>query len=294
VTRKKNDGVNLPNAVPEDGYPAGDGPAWISHALGAPGCLEDVERFYSDDGEEAALVLRFANGREQVFRPARIVTTRRLSEVLGALGFPVPYYSPPQLARLGQAIGRVADRHQAQDEDSIAVEYASLVAGWAVDCLRSNVAFVLRGRKGRDVRAAIEHVHRGYVAGSPTVPSIVEPERKVLLAWTVPVRRVIRDRLGTASDGAIGLQLRRAGLARERLAARPVDARRRTHELPVWALSNGWQAVMVRMSLCDGKSGPLSLPPLESVPDLQRVRAGARTHMPRSERSATPNAEGDS
>jgi hypothetical protein len=118
VTRKKSDGINLPNAVPEDGYPAGDGPAWISHAFGAPSCLEDVTRFYSDDGEETALVLRFANGREQVFRPARLVTTRRLSEVLGALGFPVPYYSPPQLARLGQAIGRVADRHQAQEEDS--------------------------------------------------------------------------------------------------------------------------------------------------------------------------------
>ena len=290
MTRKKSGGVALPNTVPEDGYPAGDGPAWISHAFGAPGCLEDVTRYYSDEGDETALVLRFANGREQVFRPARLVTTRRLSEVLGALGFSVPYYSPPQLARLGQAIGRVADHHQAQEEDSSSDDLCSLVADWAATCVAQKPVYLLRGRAGKDVRAAIEFV-RAHRSGL-LVPLVVEPERKTLAAWTVPVRAAIRDQFGTVSDGTIGLQLKRAGLVRERLAARPVRPGARTHELPLWVLYNGWQGIRAPITRQDSGSGPFRAPPLESVGDLQRVRARARTHMTRSERSTTPNAEG--
>jgi hypothetical protein len=285
--RKKDDGVHLPAARPEDDYPDGDGPAWISEALGAPGCLADVVRYLSDDGEETALVLRFTNGREQIFRPARLVTTRRLTETLGALGFPVPYYQPPQLALLGQAIGRVADRATAQEEESSCADLCSLVGSWAVACLRSEASFVLCGRDGTDVRAAIEHI-RSNVRGA-TAPLIVEPARGLLLAWTVPVRAVIRERLGTMSDGVIGLQLRRGGLVRERLAARPIGDRKRTHEMPVWALYNGWQGVELEMPDGDGVSGQLKLAPLESVGDLQHARARGRAHTTRSERSTTPN-----
>jgi hypothetical protein len=288
---KKGNGINLPNATPEDGYPAGDGPAWVSEALGAPGCLDDVTRFYSDDGEEAALVLRFANGREQVFRPARMVTGRRLTDTLGALGFPVPYYSAPQLASIGQALGRIADRKQEQQEDDSGADLRSAVAAWLAACLEKRHVFVLRGRAGRDVRAAIEYV-RSNRSGL-LVPLIVEPTRETLGAWTVPLRAAIRDQLGTVADGVIGLQLKRSGLVRERVAARPVGEGRRTHEMPLWVVYNGWQGVEVPIPHQDWDSGPFKPTPLEGVVDPpSRARPGARTHPIRTERSTTPNAEG--
>jgi hypothetical protein len=55
-----------------------------------------------------------------------MVTTRRLAETLGALGFPVPYYQPPQLAKLGQAIGRVADRDREEEDQSSAADMLSV------------------------------------------------------------------------------------------------------------------------------------------------------------------------
>ena len=261
MTRKKDE-IRLPLPVHEVGYPAGDGPAWISEALGVPGCLDTVIRHLSDDGEETSLVLRFGSGREAVFRPARLVTTRRLSETLGALGFPVPYYQPPQLAKLGQAIGRVADRTQQEEQERSYTQMASLVATWAADCLKSNQGYLLKGRKGIDVRAAIEHVRKGYVGSVLGVPLIFEPQRNVVLVWTVPVTRLIRDRLGTKSDGDIGLALRRAGLTRERLAARPAMSDRRTIEMPVWVVPNGWQGVDVANADQHRQSGPLTLCPL--------------------------------
>jgi hypothetical protein len=262
MTRKKDEGVRLPASVREDEYPAGDGPLWISEALGVPGCLADVSRFLSDDGEETALVLHFTNGKMQVFRPARLVTTRRLPETLGALGFPVPYYQPPQLALLGQAIGRVADRALVQDQQRSWESRVSFLASWAMDCLHSRPSYLLRGRAGVDVRAAIEYVRGGFVRESALVPLIVEPDRKVLLAWTVAVTAAIRDRFGTVSDGDLGVNLRLAELTHERLAARPGAAERGTHELPVWALYNGWQGVEVKMPDEQRESGAVSLCPL--------------------------------
>ena len=286
--RKADDSVHLPPPHVEPDYPSGDGPAWISDAFGAPGCLVGVKRYLSDDGEETALVLLFANGREQLIRPARLVTTRRLTETLGALGFPVPYYQPPQLARLGQAIGRVADRDRAEQEQSSAADMLSLVASWVTASLRTEQTFPLLGRDGVDVRAAIEHVRR-RTSGHQS-PLIIEPSRKLLLAWTVPIRGAIRERLGSASDGTIGLQLQRGGLVRERLAARPVGGERKTHELPVWALYNGWQGVEVDFSLYSSDSATDGPAPLESVGDLLRTRAYGRTCAIDTERSTTPNA----
>lgn len=254
--------IKLPRPVKEDDYPDGYGPAWISEALGAPGCLAAVTRYLSDDGEATSLVLHFANGTEQLFRPARLVMTRRLTETLGALGFPIPYYQPPQLAALGQAIGRVADRARDEQDACSWSDVASLIGSWAADCLRADQSYVLRGRSGADVRAAIEHVRKGHVHGDWRVPLIVEPARNVLLAWTVPVRTVIRDRLGTMDDGDISLQLQRGELKRGRLAARPGPGEKGTVELPVWTLYNGWQGVNVEMPDEHYESGPLRLCPL--------------------------------
>jgi hypothetical protein len=270
TTKRKEDGVRLPASVTENDYPNGDGPAWISEALGAPGCLTGVTRFLSDEGDETSLVLHFANGTEQVFRPARVVTTRRLTETLGALGFPIPYYQPPQLALLGQAIGRVADRTQLDEQERSYAEIASLVASWLGACLQSEV-YLLSGRAGVDVRAAIEHVRRAYVKGA-IAPLIIEPKRVVvrkdgstvtgaLLAWTVPVTAIVRDRLGTKSDGDISLALGRSDVKRARLAARPAPAEQRktNHELPVWVLYNGWQGVEVVMPDGAWESGKAKL-----------------------------------
>jgi len=268
--RKTYDGVKLPSPVEENGYPDGDGPAWISEALGAPGCLDGVARHLSDDGEETALVLRFANGREQIIRPARLVTTRRLTETLGALGFPLPYYSPPQLAKLGQAIGRVADRDLTQLQERSHEVIASVVASWLAACAKAHTAYVVAGRAGVDVRAAIEHVRCGVVGGDPRVPLIVEPGRTVetpggglvegaLLAWRAPAAMAVRDRLGTKSDGTIGLALTESGLRRERLAARAAGGERSPHELPVWVVYNGWQGVEVVMPDGARESGQVQL-----------------------------------
>lgn len=249
MSQRKTSGPTLPDPVPEDGYVNGDGPAWISKALGVPGCLASVTRFLSDNGEETALVLRFHNGTRQMIKPARLIGTRRLPEQLGALGFPVPYYSPPDLARLGQAIGRVADRQTERDEQASWETTVSFVGSWVRDCVKSNVNHVLVGRKGEDVRRAIEHVHTGYVKGVESVPVIYEPERQpvaALLVWTVPVIAVVRSRLGTTSDGDLGIMLKLAGLTRERLAARPAGTETRTHELPVWVVYNGWQGIEVQ------------------------------------------------
>jgi hypothetical protein len=264
VTKRKTgeSKVELPDFVPEDGYPAGDGPAWISEALGATGCLDGVTRYLTDDGEETSLVLHFANGRELVIRPARLVTTRRLTETLGALGFPIKYYSPPQLALLGQAIGRVADKAIEQQQERTYTDLVSLVATWLGDCLRSELVYLLNGRDGDDVRAAISYVRAGYVGGKLAVPLILEPSRQALLAWTVPVTRLIRERLGTKSDGDISEALKRGELVRERLAARPAVGERRTHEMPVWVLYNGWQGVEVQIPADCSKNGPVGLCPL--------------------------------
>ena len=294
MTRKKkaDDGVHLPPPVPEADYPTGDGPAWISAALGVPGCLIGVSRSLSDDGEETSLVLYFGNGREQTFRPARLVTTRRLADTLGSLGFPVPYYQPPQLALIGQAIGRVADRAQADNDQRSYEEMISVIAGWLSDCRQSTTGYVLRGRDGKDVRAAIEHVRRGYTHGCWSAPLIVEPSRGVLLAWTVPVTAAIRDRLGTKSDGDIGMELQRAELTRERLAARPGPGDRKTHELPVWVVSNGWQGFEVEMPSKDGESDSLHLDLVVDRSDpSSRARPGGRARTLDIERSTTPNGE---
>ena len=262
--------MKLPLVVEEDGYPDGDGPAWVSEALGAAGCLEGVTRHLSDDGEETAITLRFRNGRRLIIRPARKVMTRWLAETLGALGFPVPYYSPPQLARLGHAIGRIADRDLEQAQERSHEAIASVVANWLEGCARAHNAYVLTGRAGVDVRAAIEHVRRGLVGGDPRVPLIVEPGREVagvdgepvtgaLLAWTAPATMAIRDRLGTKSDGDIGVALGESGLRRERLAARPASGQRLTPELPVWVVYNGWQGVEAVMPDGAGDSGEVQL-----------------------------------
>ena len=108
MSPKSKSEVHLPGYVPEDDWPTGDGPRWIAEAIGAKtGTPIAATSYLSDDGEEMAIVLRVGD-REILFRPARLIVTRRLAEVLGGLGFPVPYYAPPQVALLGQAIGRLA------------------------------------------------------------------------------------------------------------------------------------------------------------------------------------------
>ena len=254
--RKKENGVHLPPPVPEDGYPAGDGPAWISEALGAPGCLDGVTRHLTDNGEETGLRLRFGNGREHIVKPARLVTTRRLAEDLGALGFRVPYYSPPQLALLGQAIGRVADRDLADLQERSHEVVASVVASWLEACLKAHDVYVLTSRDGVHVRAALEHVRAGARADRDSlVPLVAEPGRQVhtrdgeqvtgaVLAWTAPVTMAIRNQLGTRSDGDISFALERSGVVRERLQARPPRAGGpRPPEMPVWVVHYGWQGV---------------------------------------------------
>lgn len=256
--KKQSTAIPLPPLKMEDGYPHGDGPLWVSDAIGAPGALAWVRRYLSEDGEETALIMHFHNGVNLVVRPARKVTTRWLAETLGSLGFPMPYYQPQELSRLGQAIGRIADKlaneEREQQAESAAVEYAGIVAGWLADSLQTDVGYVLHGRDGCDVRAAIEHVRVGYVRGSWTAPLIFEPSRNVLLAWAVPVRAAVRERLGTVHDQAVGMNLRRAELERERLAARTVGDGKSTVELPVWVVPNGWQGVEIEIPDTKGKS----------------------------------------
>lgn len=248
--------IKLPALIPEPDYPKGDGPKWISRCFGVDDCLTGATRYLSDDGDETAVVLFFANGIQQVFRPARLVVTRRLAEVLSAIGFPVPFYSPAQLTLIGQAIGRVCNHDTDRESERSWIEMASLVAGWAIDCLNTNTVFELHGRAGADVRAAIEHVRTGYVHGSWSVPLILEPSRGVLLAWTVPATAVLRHRLGTLSDGEIGTQLKRAGLTRARLAARPGPGQSTPVEMPTWVVPNGWQGVEVEMPVTTGDPAP--------------------------------------
>ena len=255
---KKSNAIPLPPLKVEEGYPHGDGPLWVSDAIGAPGSLAWVKRYLSEDGEAISLILHFHNGVNLVIQPARKVTTRWLAETLGALGFPMPYYQPQELARLGQAIGRIADKiaseEREQQAESAAVEYAGVVAGWLTDSMSTDLGYVLHGRDGRDVRAAIEHVRKGYTHGSWTAPLIMEPSRDVLLAWSVPVRAAIRERFGTAHDHTVGMNLKRAGLERERVAARAVGAHKTTVELPVWVVPNGWQGVTVEIPDTNGES----------------------------------------
>lgn len=251
---KKADGLSLPAPIPEPAWPGGDGPTWVSAALGMPGVLLGVTRYRSDDAEATALVLHFTNGAELFFRPARLIVTRRLIENVSALGFPVPYYSPPQIQKIGQAIGRIADAGDNREEESITVEYASLVTSLIADCLISHSPFVLYGRAGRDVRAAILHVRDG-INENATVPLIVEPHRNVLLIWTMPVRAIIRDRFGTAHDAGISLQLQRAGLKRHRLAARPAKGGGGSNvEMPCWEVPNGWKGLDYEMPEDAGKN----------------------------------------
>lgn len=290
--RKRTEGVALPPYVPEPDYPGGDGPAWVSQAFGSPGCLSGVTRHLSDDGEVTALVLHFANGTDQLFRPARLVTTRRLAETLGALGFPIPYYQPPQLAALGQALGRIADSATDGSQESSGEEMLSVVANWAVQCLRAAEMTVLVGRSGADVRGAIEYVRHNTHG---TMSALIgEPSRGVLLGWTVPIRTAIRDALGTAGDRDIGFHLRRGGLVRERLAARPGPGGGTTLEMPVWALYNGWQGVTVDFPLHSGDGGQDGGASLETVRTSYTCVPKAHTHIISNERSTTDGVEPNS
>ena len=243
--------VHLPGYVSEPGFADGDGPAWIAAAIGAtPGTTITARAYMADDGEHMALVLNIA-GRELMVRPARLVGTRWLAEILSACGFPVPYYSPPQLALLGQAIARLALRDHDAQEESMVDEFTSVVADWLGASLEDHHPAILTGRAGADVRAAISHVrgplggrwNLGLEAKAATAPLIVEPARGVLLAWRVPVAAHVRLRLGTAHDAVISLQLQRAGLARGRLDARPGPGQSGTIGLPVWETPNGWQGI---------------------------------------------------
>jgi hypothetical protein len=284
--KEKKPGVTLPAYIKETDYPGGDGPEWVSAAIGTASCLRGVTRHLSDDGDETALVLHFANGRDQMFKPARLVTTRRLPETLGALGFPVPYYTPPDLAVLGQAIGRIADRARDSSEESAGADMVSVVVQWVKNCLSRSVPFELTGREGADVRAAIEFAHKETFIG--TCGLISEPKRKALLVWTVPPRTAIRQALGTAADGTITLYLTRAGLVRERLAARPGPGGWKNPDLPVWVLYNGWQGIYFDFPPYSRDSGANGGDPLGSVGDLY-THARPRAHMREigTERSTT-------
>lgn len=289
---KKTDGVQLPGYVPEDGYPEGDGPAWVTAAIGgAAGAFTGASGYRSDNGDSASIVLHFSDGTDQLFHPARMIVTRRLAETLSALGFPVPYYGPPQLALLGQAIARIANRGVVAQETNSALEFCSVVAGWAINSLDAFPAYVLSGRKGPDVRAAIEHVRSHYVGRGGPSPIVVEPARGVLLLWTTPVASVIREKLGTTHDALISTQLKRGGAERSRLAARPAGEHEKTVELPVWMVYNGWQGVDAGIPLPERGNDPSRENPLWTVRDHSHMRAqGAHAHT-HNERSTTPNAE---
>ena len=260
MTRKKADeGVHLPNYVPQDGYPEGDGPLWIAQAIGASaGTPIGAAAYRSAEDENTAIVLTIGE-LALTFRPARLIVTRRLLDVLGSRGFPTPNYAQPQLLLLGQAIGRLAHQAQEQQEERAADELASLVGGWVSDCLRENVSYLLRGRAGADVRAAVSHVRNGYTRGSRTAPLIYEPERDVLAIWSVPVRDLIRDRYGSMHDGDIGLQLQRGGATRERIDARPGPTDKGTVGIPLFVVPNGWQDVEVEKPDGDWECGPYTL-----------------------------------
>lgn len=255
-SKKTEPEVALPAYIVEPGFPVGDGPRWIADAVGAvPGTPVQAVAYHGTTADETAIALHIG-GVEVVFRPARLITARRLADELGARGFPIPYYQPPQLYILGQAIARLAYRDQEAKDQTANDDLASLLGGWANDCLRENVVYELNGREGADVRAAIEHVRTGHTHGSPTIPLIVDRKGKALLAWTIPVRAVIRERVGTMSDGDIGVQLQRSGLTRTRLDARPAPG---THGgtigMPFWAIPNGWQGVEAPNARSQAKSG---------------------------------------
>jgi hypothetical protein len=285
-------GISLPSPIVGDDYPDGDGPQWISTAIGAPGSLTDVVRYIGDDTELTTLELRFANGKKQRIHPARRVGTRYLADTLGALGFPIPYYQLPQLALLGQAIGRVADRGRDLATDDLQDDTVSIVAGWLIACITKHAGYVLHGRAGADVRAAIEHVRRAKAGRGAPVPLVADTGRGTLLAWTSAAQTVIREHLGPTPYGTIGLALAAAGANRERLAARPGPGQRNTQEIPVYVLPNGWQGIEVEMPRPDWPKGPTRLRLLESVVDTYtHARANARASTNRTQRSTTPNGQ---
>ena len=164
------------------------------------------------------------------------------------------------------------NRSRTEQEARTADAFSSVVGAWLADCLTENTAYLLAGRAGPDVRAAIKHVRAGRRLG--TAPLIVEPERNVLLAWTVPVAAHVRDRLGSAHDATISTQLQRERLTRERLDARPGPDDRGTVGMPLWVVPNGWQGVEVEMPMETGNAapGPRSCP--GGVRDPRHARAG--------------------
>jgi hypothetical protein len=287
MAAKKKNGPELGPPIVETGWPDGFGPAWVSRALGRPGVFTRARRYVSDDGDQSTVVVLLRLGdddkiTEHSFRPASKIATRRFAETLIGLGVPVPYYSAPDLARLGAVIGKIASK-ASTDETPAWLDAANVIAALARRGIDQAIgtlgaAYVLRGREGRDVRGAISHIRDALKGNEWACPLIYEPARGeggVLLIPSTLVNATLRDKLGTLHDAEIGFQLERAGLTRHRLAAR-TDIGRGTVEMRCWMVPNAWQDLPAVIADAGGDSGPSTLKASEAVGDQQRARARGR------------------
>jgi hypothetical protein len=282
----------LPRRRAELGFPDGDGPQWVSRCLRA--ALADVDSYLSDEG--GYHVLKFENGRELVVRVEH-VATRRIEHLMQGLGFKIPHYSDAQLGELGSAIARIGRRNLERATEDHRADLCSALEAWLADSLEQLPPFELTERTGVTIRAAIEHVRRNTLQRAPT-PLIFEPDRNVLLVWTVPVRTMLRDRFGTLADATISLHLARSEIRREHLAARPGPGQISNQKLPVFVLGNGWQGIEVDIGSYAGDSpnGAKSVSqrsyiytreekPRARVEDRKRWETGKRSRRMASEAS---------
>jgi hypothetical protein len=287
--RRASNQPKLPAPLVEPGFPDGDGPAWITDALGAhDDPIVDAWAIVADDGDEAALIVRLRSDRELLFRPAHRVTARRLVEVFGSRGCRTPYYGLADCARVGQALGRLAGRNALSEEHRSDLEFASIGAEWLGRCLSRRLVVPLLGRDGASVRAVIERVRGAAIAADVLLPPplVLDVGADVLLVWTAPFRRFVRERRGTTSDDLMGVQMRRVGWQRDELAARPGPGGGGTVELAVWKVPNGWQGVHAAIPDDDGdrapigraRSAPFGTP--THVRALGRACAGPTTNGP--------------
>ena len=249
---------------------------WACECLRVTGALCKVTRHLADDAEGSAIRLYFADGVEQVIRPARLVVTQRLADVVGALGYDVPRYAPGDIAKVGQALSRAATARLEDEAGASKQETASVLAAWLVECAK-RPCYVLWSRDGKAVRAAIEHAREDW---STRVSLIAEPRLRVtgeadhrvegaLLVYSVAARRMLKDRLDLKAS-EIGEQLESLAihLNSRGLAARPAPTEPPgTVELPVYVVPNGWRGVGVEMPTTTGESGVYQLPPFGGVRD---------------------------
>lgn len=230
--------------------------AWATRALDcdeAP--IVGARAYGSDDVEETAIVIQFADKEELLFRPARMIVSRRLLDVFAARGCDVPNYTAQQIRVIGSALGRLArngreDVERARSE----LEFATLGAEWLERCRLRQPAIVLAGRDGHNVRAVIDRVTAQVATGEEgATPALIhDVGADEILVLTSPFRQYVRVRRGTTADDLLGVQMQRVGWRRGRLAARPVPPRTSTVDRAMWIVPNGWQGINVETPLQTG------------------------------------------